>query len=411
MIPNQRRPRVGITLALALFGVLFAFSSSPAAAQDTLEVEVVDQKGKKVAEAQIVATPSEGGEPVTGTANKKGKYTAALAPGAWDLVVTAPGFGATKAAVQIEAGMTYSGTITMVDAETARLQEARDAFNAGVARIQENDDEGALEQFEKAASIDDSLSEAHRLIALITSQSGDIDRAEAALERYFELQPDGMQQIAPAAYEVYRARGDAERLPAARQAVRDIGAARDLASKVFNEGVAKNREDDKQGAIALFEEAAALDPTLAAAFRSIAALHFNDQEYEQALAALDSLLGLDPEHKEGLRMAFFSHYELGDPEKATEYGRRWVAQAPGATNEVVDTAKRTFEGNNPEDARKLLEVALAFDPDHAVGHYTLGRVYAGLGDIPAAKKHLNRFLELSPNHPEAGDARSMLEGL
>jgi tetratricopeptide (TPR) repeat protein len=411
------RPHLGVLVLL--IGLLGAASWAPAAlAQDSLEVEVLDPKGKKLEGAQVLATSAEGGAEIQGVTNKKGKYSARLAPGTWNLTISAPGFGTSKVAVTIEKGMTRSAKITMLDEATAKRQEAIDAFNAAVGMVQSGDESAALAQFTLAAQMFEAagargveLGEAYRLVSLLAAQGGDLDRAEVALGQYLELEPTGLPKVAPAAYEVYRARGDEAKLPAARQALRDIGAARDLASKVFNEGVAETRDGNKAGALALFREASILDPELTPSYRSVAALHFNDQEYEETLAALEGLLSRDPAHKEGLRMAFFSHFELGHTEQANDVGARWIASAPGASNEMVETARKTFEGNNPKDARRLLDVVLSADPNNALAHYTMGRVLAGSGDIPGAKKHLQRFLELSPNHPDAADARQMLEGL
>jgi Tfp pilus assembly protein PilF len=70
-----------------------------------------------------------------------------------------------------------------------------------------------------------------------------------------------------------------------------------------------------------------------------------------------------------------------------------------------------FNAGNMAGAQQALEQALQADPDLPKAHYTLGLAYANTGDSAKAKEHLQRFLELAPDDPDAATAKEMLDYL
>ena len=56
----------------------------------------------------------------------------------------------------------------------------------------------------------------------------------------------------------------------------------------------------------------------------------------------------------------------------------------------------------------LLEKALAIDPTQARAHYLLGICYS-MDDKAKAREHLNKFIEMAPNDPDAAAAKEMLQ--
>jgi tetratricopeptide (TPR) repeat protein len=61
-----------------------------------------------------------------------------------------------------------------------------------------------------------------------------------------------------------------------------------------------------------------------------------------------------------------------------------------------------------EEAREKLAVVLEIDPGSAAGLYNMGTVYMQMGDRDQARRYLQRFLALHPDHPMAGVARQQL---
>ena len=61
-----------------------------------------------------------------------------------------------------------------------------------------------------------------------------------------------------------------------------------------------------------------------------------------------------------------------------------------------------------EEAREKLAVVLEIDPGSAAGLFNMGTVYLQMGDRDQARRYLQRFLALHPNHRMAGLARQKL---
>jgi Tfp pilus assembly protein PilF len=410
-----RRGRRLHRIALAALGA-GAFLLAPAllAQRAQVELEVVDGSGKPIEGVSISVRAESGGDfSYRGTTNKKGKHEATLEAPAGPYLFTfeKAGFAVEEVKIDLQPGMSTTARVSLMDPALKKKGQAVEAFNAGVALLQAGTEAEAYPKFQEAIALDPDLAEGHRLIALIAANQKDLETAGKAVDRYLELQPGGLSQVAPAAYMVFRQRGQTERLAEAREGLRAIGAAGDIAGTVFNEGVAAVRREDFAAARALFQEALELEPKLAPAYQSLAALHFNAGEFAEALPYLDKLFAIAPTHGEGLRMAFFSHLELEQDEQAAAVAKAWFGAVTNARQQALAQANRYFEANQNVSAQRLLRAVLAADPELAEAHYQMGKVRAAQGDAAGAKEHLQKFLQLAPDHPEAEAARQMLAGL
>jgi tetratricopeptide (TPR) repeat protein len=228
------------------------------------------------------------------------------------------------------------------------------------------------------------------------------------------MSPNGLTEIpaaAPAAFLVARHFGDATAKAAALEVMRANDMAKDIAPDIYNEGVNATKAGDDAAAEAFFLEAIELDPNLLPAYRAIAAHHFNKQQWAKALPYVDKLLAPLPGSREGQRMGFYSHWELGNKDQAEAHAKAWFALTKDGAEEITQQAEASFEADQSDRARGLSEIVVRNAPDYANGHYLLGRILAGSGDVAGAKRELQRFLELAPDDAEAPAARMMLEGL
>ena len=409
----SRRGPMSTRLQAAILALttLLLTASALAAQGGRVELEVSDAKGKKLGGVLITIEHAEG--TITGETTKKGRYQVNLPnPGAHKFTLVKDGLADHTFDVNVESGVTTTAGITMVDQALKNQQLSVEAFNEGVKLVQGGGDQAtALANFQKAAELDPNQSEAFRMVALIAANLGDIDTAGKALDTYLGLDPAGLPKVAPAAYDVYRSTGMKDKLPEVRQHLVAMGANGDYAIKVFNEGVKHVKAEEHEQAIELFEEAITLDPTLAPAHRSMAALYFNDQKWDDALTHLGHLLDISPNHKEGLRLTFFANLSKGDGASARAAGEKWLAQDKGAAKQIIEQAQKLFEGNQTGDAKQYAELVVAGADDSADGHYLLGRILAAQGQAADAKSHLQKFLSLAPGHKEAEAAKQMLAGL
>lgn len=396
--------------------VLLFATTGTAWSQGSMELTVVDENGKNLRDVAVTAVLEGGSDVVaTATTNKKGVAKADFpAAGFYILTLDADGYPEQTARIEIRDAMSTTFTATVLSPEAFRQQQSVDAFNAGVTALRTPGKEGdALASFERAVEINPELVDAYRLIAILATSDENLEKAEPAVLKFLEMRPEGIAEIALAAHYVFRNTGKLDQLGPVRDALIATGGslATDVAAGTFNEGVAFLRDDKKDEARERFREATLVAPNLSVAHRSLAALEFNDGNYEAALPHLEALLEIDPKSRDGNRMAFFTHNRLGNTDAARMAGKAWADADDNAVEEISSQAVQFFENNEFAPARKLMELALDIAPDSAYANYTMGRVLAGAGDIPKAKEHLRRFLELAPNHPEASSAQAMLDGL
>jgi tetratricopeptide (TPR) repeat protein len=406
--------RHAITALAACAVVLISTPELRAQRPAEIEVEVVDGTGTPLADVKISVRAEAGGDfRYEGVTSKKGKHKATIdgPAGAYLFTFEKAGFAVEEVKIDLQPGMATTAKIPLMDPERKKKAQAVTTFNEGVALLQAGKEAEAYPKFQAAVGLDPELAEGHRLVALVAANRGDLDAAGAAVDRFLTLQPTAMAQVSPAAYFVFRKRGDAARTAEAREGLKAIGAASDVASTVFNEGVAAVRNKDVPAARAAFQEALALDPKLVPAYQSLAALHFNAGEFDQALPYLEKLFAVAPTHGEGLRMAFFAHLTLKHDAEAAAVAKTWFGAVPNAPQQVLAQAEKYFEANQNAEAERLLQVTLAAAPELAPAHYQLGKVLAAQGKVPEAKEHLQHFLKLAPDHPEAAAAKQMLAGL
>jgi tetratricopeptide (TPR) repeat protein len=86
-----------------------------------------------------------------------------------------------------------------------------------------------------------------------------------------------------------------------------------------------------------------------------------------------------------------------------------LALRPESADARYNFALTLKASNSPNDAANELEKMLALHPDEARGHLTLGNLYADqLRDIPRARQHYGRVLQLDPRNPQAQAIRYWL---
>lgn len=187
----------------------------------------------------------------------------------------------------------------------------------------------------------------------------------------------------------------------------------------YNEGVELLKKGDNPAALAKFEAAAALDPNLPESHAVVAELSLELGEHAKALAAADRYLELRPGDVRGLQARYDALKAMGDKEKARE-----ALQALATADRSLDTAVRLYnEGAEATRTGDLDQAAVWFgyalavapeDPRFIKGHYVVGLTYAKSErpeDKAKAREHLEAFLRLAPDDPDAGSAKEMLEYL
>ncbi len=162
------------------------------------------------------------------------------------------------------------------------------------------------------------------------------------------------------------------------------------------------------GAIARFKEAVELDPNLASAHSALAQIYYSREAFDESLAAAEKLLEIEPENVQGRRYRYLVLDARGDSGAAEALDAYGLVDPQGAAGFLYQLADLDFRRDDRAAAKSKALKAVELDSELPRVHYLLGQIYAST-DTAKAKVHLQKFLELAPDDPEAGMARDMLQ--
>ena len=180
----------------------------------------------------------------------------------------------------------------------------------------------------------------------------------------------------------------------------------------YNEAVRAMKAGDRETAKANFAEATATDPELEEALTALAAIAYEDKDWETVADATEKLLSLQPDELRTLQMAYVANYMTGNPEGLASAARRLAElDPPMVERDFIRNAKSSFESGRSALCRALMEVAVEARPDLAEARLQLGMCCNDQGDSSCAREAFTTFLELAPEHADAETARALLEYL
>jgi tetratricopeptide (TPR) repeat protein len=281
-------------------------------------------------------------------------------------------------------------------------------FNAGAKAYNDGDLDIALGKFGEAIDEDPEFTEAHSEVAGIHHAREDHEQASLAADRVLALEPENVAALRIrylAARELGRD-GASETL----DRLAELDRTPQTAVLLYNEGVAAFVAGDRERAVARYESASEIDPDLPAVHGALAAVYLDMKNYDAALASSERLLELDAENARGLSIRYNTFIAIGRNEEAQEMLETLQRVAPDAVARAYyDRGIALFDDGLIDPAIPALEQALRADPQLALGHYTLALCYMNRNRDEDARRHLQTFVELAPDDPDAGSARQLLE--
>ena len=184
------------------------------------------------------------------------------------------------------------------------------------------------------------------------------------------------------------------------------------AVEAYNEAVRAMKAGDRELAKAKFTEATATDPELEEALSALAAIAYEDKDWETVADATEKLLRLQPDELRTLQMAYVANYMTGNADGLASAARRLAElDPPMVERDMMRNANSSFERGKTDLCRALMEVAVEARPDLAEAQLQLGLCCNDQGDSNCAKGAFSAFLELAPEHAEAEMVRSLLDYL
>ena len=306
---------------LLLFLVILLAAAGAVFAQTTARVHGVirDQNGNPVPGVKItIPDPDVKGRLAEATSDEHGKYQIVIADATKALAwrIEKEGFHTTETPKKVPASLTVELDLVIFsldvplpmgevpaaeEAEAAReKQEAKiraaERFNEGAGLYNAKDVDGALAKFREAITEDPELAPAHSVIARIHHSRQQWAEAAAAADRAAELKPgDAAAQFVR--FDAWSRLGEQEKSLAALEGLKQADPA-NAAKVIYQRGEELFNGNDTASALALFQQAVALDPGNARAHYRLGLCYVNLGKSAEAKAALERFVALAPEDPE-----------------------------------------------------------------------------------------------------------------
>jgi Tfp pilus assembly protein PilF len=285
------------------------------------------------------------------------------------------------------------------------------AFNAGAVALKGKDYATATAKFEEALSYDPYMRQAWATLSQVHVEQKRYREAAEAADKAVALGATD-ESVLRARWEAYRNLGDKAKAAQAQQDLEKSGRLTEEAKRIHNEGVALSKGGDDAGAFAKFQEALAIDPGFQPALLGLATAGLKIDKAAEAAAAAETLLKADPRNEPAIRVRYNAALKLGDKAKIFDSLVGLAAVDPAmARDSLFKLATATYNGDDAVNAKAMFGKLLELDPNQAQAHYYLGLLLMKEGAKAEAKSHLERFLALAPNDPNAGTAKDALKYL
>lgn len=432
-----QRFRMAIPAVLLLSLVLAGSLPLHAADQGRLQGTVVDQNDKPLAGVKITLTVPGSSFKQEKTTDAKGKFLLVVVDASRDYQVRLDkeGFISMQQPVNIPVNEMLRETFKlqpipagagqaqqqeaepeMTAEEQAKLKEleaksaAATTYNEGVQALNGGDTATALAKFKQASEIDPNLPEAHGALAELYLDGGQYDQALASVDRYLEMATDKARGLL-VRYDVLKAKKDPQAVQAL-EALAALGPNPEAAKRSFNYGAELVRAEKNDDAAVQFNRAIQLDPSLPQPYIALGNIHLRKKNYKETVAIVDRLLAVQPRNLEGLTLRYEALKASGDKTAAAAAQTALKGASAGQSPQAMYNQGVTlFNAGNATEAKAALERTLEADAKFAKAHYLLGLILAGENKPKEAKEHIQKFLAMAPNDPDASAAKEILASL
>ncbi len=285
---------------------------------------------------------------------------------------------------------------------------AVDAFNEGLTAQKAGDFALAQTKYEEALAADEDLGPAHVALAQVHLDLRQYEVAIQRAEKALTL-PINRADALQVKYQALAALGRDAESDAVLEELKTAEDAAASARLVYNEGGEAFNAKDHETALAKFEEAAALDPSLTDAHHAIATLKMAKGDYEAAAVSAEKALDLGSENVNTLRVLYEAYDALGRLDELTEIAPRLAAVDPefgGA--KLVEQAAQLWNSGQGDKAVALSRQALAIDAGLAKAYYFIGLDHLSNERNDEARSALEKFIAMAPDDSDALTAKEML---
>ncbi len=180
---------------------------------------------------------------------------------------------------------------------------------------------------------------------------------------------------------------------------------------VFQEGVAAMNAEDYAAAIAAFEKVLEIDPEKPEALYNVGVAHENLGHLDQAVTFYKKAVELQTSSVEPY-LALAAIYTANQqwPEAMAMLLEAEKLQ-PDDVETLFDVGAVAMNAGDVPTAERAFQRVVELHDAHALGHYQLGMVYVNQGKSEEAVAHMEKYLELEPDGPNAVTATGILDYL
>lgn len=291
---------------------------------------------------------------------------------------------------------------------TGSSSVAVEAFNAGLTAQQAGDHAAARGKYEEALAADPDLAPAQISLAQVLLDQGEYGLAVDAADRALELAISRADALR-IKHQSLRALGRNEEAEVVSAELAEADGAVASARRLYNEGGQAFQAGDKDTALAKFQQAADLDPSLTDAHHAIATLEYGKGNHEASATAAEKALAMGSDDIRTLRVLYDAYDALGRTDDVAEIAPRLAAVDPDFGGpKLLEQAAQLWNAGQAEKAVSLSKLALSMDPNLGKAYYFIGLHHLSSGENAEAKAALGKFVEMAPEDAEASTAKEMM---
>ncbi len=164
----------------------------------------------------------------------------------------------------------------------------------------------------------------------------------------------------------------------------------------FNAGLTAQKEGDFETARARLEEATVADPSLGPAQVALAQVLLDLRQYDEALAAADTALGLDINRADALKVKYQALRSLGKTAEADAVSAELdsAEDAAAAARRFYNEGGEAFKADDHDTALAKFLKAAELDPSLKDAHHAVATLQLAKGQNAAAAESAERALAL-----------------
>jgi tetratricopeptide (TPR) repeat protein len=122
-------------------------------------------------------------------------------------------------------------------------------------------------------------------------------------------------------------------------------------------------------------------------------LHYFARDYQRAIAVFDKAIAIDASSPVAYRRRGWAYQMLGRHDEAIATFERAHALSRGELIEVAALGRGFAMAGRRDDARRMISELRDRDPSGDLTAYSIGEIYAAMGDAAAAVEWLERAYE------------------